>query len=193
MSNNAKNVSTGKPKIGGSVFKAPLGTSLPTNATSTLASAFKEMGYISEDGVSNEKTRDSAEIKAWGGDIVLEPQTGKTDNFKMTFIESTNIEVLKAVHGDSNVTGSALDSGVSVKENSKELEYASWVIEMILNDNVLKRIVIPSGKIKDVAEVNYKDDSAIGYECTIGTTPDSNGNTHYEYFQKQASGQSTSN
>ena len=187
MSNNANLVSTGKPKVGGSVFRAPLGTVLPTDATSDLNAAFKNMGYISEDGVSNEATRDSAEIKAWGGDIVLEPQTGKADNFKMTFIESMNVEVLKAVHGDDNVDGT-LETGMHVKENSTELPYASWVVDMILNGKVLKRLVIPSGKIKEIAEVQYKDDSAIGYEVTIGARPDSGGDTHHEYLQNKPAG-----
>ena len=191
MSTTAKNVSTGKPRVGGSVFFAPLGTTAPTDATSTLSSAFKNMGYISDDGVSKEETRDSSEIKAWGGDVVLEPQTGKSDNYKMTFIESMNLEVLKAVHGKDNVSGT-LATGVHVKANSKELDYGVWVIDTILNGDVLKRDVIPYGRIKEVAEVQYKDDSAIGYEVTIGAYPDSGGDTHHEYMQNTPSGTSES-
>ena len=94
--NSVSNVTAGKPKVGGSMFRAPAGTELPTNATSELAAAFKCLGYVSEDGVTNAISIDSEDIKAWGGDTVLTPQTGKTDTFQAALLESLNIEALKA-------------------------------------------------------------------------------------------------
>ena len=36
----------------GSVYVAPVGTTLPTSATASLNAAFTELGYVTEDGVS---------------------------------------------------------------------------------------------------------------------------------------------
>lgn len=180
---SSSHVATGKPKVAGSVYKAPAGTTLPTDATSTLASAFVSMGYISEDGVRNTISSESANIKDWGGTTVYTLETSREDTFTMTFIESLNPDVLKAVHGDSNVTGSALNSGVSVTVDSDELAACVWVVDMIMRGNTVKRIVIPNGKITDVGEVTYKKDEAIGYEVTITAAADSSGNLHYEYIK----------
>ena len=184
MSTRVENVSVGKPQITGAVFRAPQGTTLPQSALEALDGAFVDMGYISDEGWSNAKARETSEIKAWGGDVVLTPQTSKSDTFKMTFIESLNPEVLKAVQGDDNVSGT-LASGITVKENSKELDESVWVIDTIMSGGVLKRTVIPKGKITEMDDVVYKDDEAVGYGSTIQAFPDEDGNTHYEYIQSE--------
>lgn len=166
---------------GGAVFVAPFGTSLPTDATSTLDSKFENLGYISEDGVSNNNTREAEEIKAWGGDTVLSPQTGKTDTFGMTFLEVLNTNVLGLVHGSDNVSGD-LSTGIAVSVNSKELDYFVMVIDMEMTQGVFKRIVIPNGKITEMAEVVYRDNEAVGYNATITAFPGTDGDTHKEYM-----------
>ena len=184
---NAINVSTAKPRIGGAVYSAPLGTVLPTNAISEVGAEFKGLGYISEDGMSNENTPESETIKAWGGDIVATPQTEKIDTFTYTLIEATNIDVLKEIYGQSNVEGD-LDTGITIKANNQELEEHALIIDMVLKGGVLKRIVIPNGKVTEIGEVEYQDEEAIGYETTVTAIPDEAGNTHYEYLQKPAVG-----
>lgn len=67
---DAKLVTVSKPKVGGAVWRAPLGTTLPTDATAELDKAFKSLGYISEDGMTNANSPESDSIKAWGGDCL---------------------------------------------------------------------------------------------------------------------------
>lgn len=178
------NVSTGKPKIGGAIYRAPAGTTLPTDASTVLGSSFENLGYVSEDGLVNTNTASSEQIKAWGGDIVAQPQTEKPDTFVATFIEAMSVAVLKATYGDDNVSGT-LANGITVRANSTELPAAVWVVDMILGEN-MKRIVIPNGKVTEVGDIEYKDDTVIGYPLTITAFPGGFGtgddDTHKEYI-----------
>lgn len=187
MPNTATNVSTGKPKIGGAIYAAPVGSTLPTSATATLDAAFKCLGYCSDDGLTNDNSPESDNIKAWGGDIVLAVQTEKPDEFGFTLIEVMNEDVLKLVYGSQNVTG-ALAAGLTITANSKELDSWAIVVDMVLNGSGKKRIVIPNGKVKEIGTITYKDDEAIGYETTISALPDSSENTHYEYILQPVTG-----
>lgn len=179
---DATKATTSKPKIGGAIYKAPITTTLPTDATTDLADAFICLGYVSEDGIRNNNTASTGKIKAFGGDTIVTYTEEKPDTFQFTLAEALNEDVLKAVYGDNNVSGS-LSAGISIKANSEELENCAWAIELVLKNNVVKRIVIPRASITEVGEIAYGDSSLLGYEVTITALPDADGNTHYEYIK----------
>ena len=106
-----------------------------------------------------------------------------TENtFKFKIIESLNENVLKSVYGANNVTKD--ESGeIKIVANSADQEEASWVIDMIMKGNKVRRIVIPDAKITEVGDITYKDSEAIGYDVTATAVPDEDGNTHYEYIK----------
>ena len=182
MANDSTKVSAGKPKLAGAVYRAVAGTTPPTDSTTALAAAFKLLGYVSDDGLVNSNSPSATNIKAWGGDVVLAIQEEKNDTFKLTLLEVLNDEVLKAVYGSSNVTGS-FASGLTVKANSTEPADGVWAFELVMNTTTSKRIVVPHGKITEIGDITYIDNDAVGYEITITATPDTSGNTHYEYMK----------
>lgn len=180
---DAAQVTAGKPKVGGHVFRAPVGTTLPTDATTALDAAFIDMGHISEDGVTNANSPESEVINAWGGTPVLRIQSSKDDTFGLKFIAAKNLEVQKMVYGSSNITGAAFNTGVTVKANAEELEDYAYVIEMIAKGNIAHRVVLPKARPIEIGEIVYSDTEAVGYDVTLGCTADEEGNTHYEYWK----------
>lgn len=189
MSDNmVTNTSAGKPKIGGAVFSASYGSTLPASASATLDAAFQNQGYIGDSGVVNSNSMSSNPLRAWGGDVVLMTQESKDDTFQFTMIEVLNPDTLKSVYGSGNVSGT-LASGISVRANGTELPAQAWVLDMLLREGAAKRIVIPNGKITAIGDITYADNSLIGYPVTITALPYAayDGDTHREYIVRAAS------
>jgi len=186
--NSAKNVSTSSPKITGAIYYAPVGTALPTDASTALNVAFKGVGYISEEGVTRSQARSSNDVKEWGGGVVATVQTEYSETFKFKMIEALNDIVQKAVYGDTNVEGklAAASSKMTVKHNASEPKANTWVIDTVMLDGTLSRIVIPNAKITELGDLDYKKDSAIGYDVTLKAMLDDKGNTSYDYYQVPA-------
>lgn len=181
MSQIANNVTAAKPSVGGAVYVAPAGTTLPTSATSSLGDTFKSLGYISEDGITNSNSPSTDFIKAFGGDKVLPITEEREDTFQFKLLEMFNAEVLTQIYGSGNVTTG--ESEVTVKSNNTELSAYVYVIDLIMRDDRSKRIVIPVGYVSSVGDITYSDSDAVGYEVTVTAQADSDGNTHYEYIE----------
>lgn len=183
--NDAGNVSFGKPKSTGAVFVAPAGTTVPTDATTALAEAFLPMGYITDDGLVNSVKTDTETINAWGGDTVLIGQTTFGETFTVKLLE-TNVNALKAYYGAANVT--VVGEVITVKQNSAQLPPAVVVFELVLTGGRIKRIVVPNAQIADRSgDITYTDGDAIAYPTVYQALPDANGNTHTEYIAVIAS------
>ena len=177
---DAQNVSFGKPKAVGGVYIAPKGTTLPTDGTTALASAYVNMGYISEDGYVQSTETDTAEVKAWGGDTVLTAQSSFKETHTVNFIE-TNINTLKTIYGASNV--SEAGGKITVNSKSTPLDECVVVIELALTGGRVKRVVIPRAKIADRSgDISYTDEGAVTYPAKFSASPDASGNYHIEFI-----------
>lgn len=178
---NVNNVVAAKPKVAGAIYRAPLGTAIPEDATTELGAAFEEMGYVSEDGVAENISRESESIKAWGGNTVMVTQTSKEDTYSLKLIEALNITAMKATYGDDNVSGTAKD-GLTIKSNSKELGSYVYVVDSMFG-KLAFRMVIVNGAVTEIGEIVYRDNEPVGYELTITAKADADGNTAYKYIQ----------
>ena len=178
MAVTVSNIVNGKPLATGGVLVAPLGTAMPTNASTALAAAYKAVGYVGEDGVTEGGDRTTEKVKAWGGDIVKVLQTDHSLTFAFTMIETLNVDALKAIYGSANVTSTAAtaSSGTlqSINMTGAVLPHQVWAIE-VRDGNAKVRIALKDGQITEVGEVTYNDGSVVGYPVTVEAFPDSSG------------------
>lgn len=137
------NVISGRPKVSGGLYKAPLGTPLPTDATTPLADAFTEGGYIGEDGVTMNIDRNTEKIRAWGGSVVKVIQTEYGVTLNWEFLEFS-ADVLKSVFGEQNV--SETDGAITVRINDQTLPSEVIVLEIEDGDDWI-RVVAPEGQL----------------------------------------------
>ncbi len=178
---DANNVSFGKPNADGAVFVAPKGTALPADATTALAAAFKNLGFVHEDGLVNGTETDTESAMAWGGTKVLEEQTNFSENFTFSLIE-TNVDTLKFYYGDDKVTEA--DGAITVHQSAKALEEVVLVFEIAMTGNRVKRIVVPRAKMADRSgEITYVDGEPIAYPINVTALPNGEEQTtHSEYI-----------
>jgi hypothetical protein len=184
MPNNASNVISGIPLVTGGVYAAPIGTALPTSITTALNVGFVSRGYVTEDGLTKSDSRDSTEIRDWGGITVKRSQTGVSITFAFSFLEYLNAEAMKDIYGTGavTVTAATVSTGtrIALAVNGSSSPVKSWIFEM--GDGAAKvRIVIPRGQITETGDTTYSTADAAARPVTISAYPDASGNLYYEY------------
>ena len=122
MGSNAVNIGAGAAS--GMFFHAPQGTALPAYPGDTLAQAWKEVGFISQDGITWPHGRGGEPLKDWSNSIrrMLESKDNRTVAGKLI---STTKEVLQTIFGAANVTDGAATSSHGALES---VEVKSGVI-----------------------------------------------------------------
>lgn len=167
----------------GAIFSAPLGTTVPTNATATLDAAFVDSGYVSEDGLSFTPEISTTDINEWNGSLVRRIKETFNGTLSWAHLE-TNEQSLKNAFGEDAVTATA-----ATQSHGNQLSVAiagdlpaakAWVFKLKDGDNRML-IVVPNGQITGVEEVSFTSSDAITWGVTLSAYPDSAGNSIYIY------------
>lgn len=177
MALTAENV---RVAVTGAIYGAPSGTTLPTAVDTEPDGAFEELGYVSEDGVTQAIGSERNEIKAWqNGDVVRKVQTSHDVTYQLAFLETTPA-VLEAYYGNYDDSGGAGEAVVELRGDSGTRQ--AWILNVLDGDNK-QRVVIPDGEVTDQGDVVYVNGEAIQYDVTITAYPDENGVKAYLYFE----------
>lgn len=149
---NVKVATTGK------VWLAPFGTALPTGTQATPNVAFKQLGYIDENGVTESQGNSTNKIKAWqNGDTVRVVQTEHDLTYHFT-AEETNPTVLAAFYG--NYTAGVTEINALLPPTQP------WIIDAVDDVDVV-RIVIPYAQLTAKGDRHFVSGDALKYDFTI--------------------------
>ena len=178
--NNQANVSAGKGVKGGYIFSAPVGTTLPTDIETELNTAFKCLGFISEDGYVETVEEDSNDIVDLNGDLMDSSNSNRVESAQFTLAE-IKAETLKRQYGENNVT----DKGgiITVHHNSDSHSVFAYVLELVLKNGRRWRKVIPQGQSSELDDLTVASSELCQRALTMKYLTDEAGNTCYDYIE----------
>jgi hypothetical protein len=178
------NVLVGKPVLNDAIAVAPVGTAVPTDITTALNSAFKKVGFVSDDGLTESEDRSTDTVTAWGGATVATTQSSFEKTFQFTMIEFLNADAQKLLRGDVNVVSTAANgthgAQLTIKETADLPARKAMVID-IVSGAARVRHVIPSGQVTDSDDIQWTDTDPAGLNVTFSAYPDQNGVYVYTY------------
>ena len=188
--NDSTMVSLGKFKVGGYAYWAPAGTALPTDASTALPSAFKLLGYLSEDGLSITTDTDTTEVKDANGQTVMKVITSYAESYQFSMLEVLRVEAAKLRYNEDAVTGT--DKSMTIKHQMPSDNGFVLVFEIAMSGDVKDRLVIGNGTRAEFGDRKVHAGDAQVYDVTVSANDMGNGVTAIEYIGVAASASESS-
>lgn len=184
---NRANVIVGAPDLEGVGGAALIGdpitnaNDIPTSAVSELSDAIniQAVGFIGEDGITKAVEREIETIPDWNGDTVATIQSSHAVTLQLQFLEGANIAVLKAIHGDNNVTVSG--DSITITDNADETPQRSYIFNIDGGNGRKVRVVAPDAKVTEQGDTVYNRSDVVRYDVTLDCRSDSQGNKLYVF------------
>lgn len=165
MALNSANV---RVAVTGVVAVAPTGSAAPTNGSTALDAAFVDLGYVSEDGVTETRDRSTNTLRGWqNADILREVVTEASLTYAFTMVE-TKKETVELFYGN---TVTAATGGIPIVP-AKGAGRRAFVVDVVDGDEFI-RAYIPEGEVTEVGDQVYQSGEPIGYEVTLTAYPTS--------------------
>lgn len=177
---SSANVTFSKPGTSanksGYIWVAPLGTAVPTDATTELTPTFVGLGYLSEDGLTEPASFEPGDdIVAAGGDTVAQADPTFSKTWTGTCIEALNEDLLKVAYGYANVTVTNATEGedgvITVKEQAGDLEHHVIVIDEMLKGGRKRRNVMADATFLITGDISHVHTALVNFEFTITAYP----------------------
>jgi hypothetical protein len=180
---NVEQIAAPSPDTQGGVYRAPLGTALPTDTTTNLPVAWIPLGFVDDDGITIDIARPNTKQYAWGGGLIVSLQTSYSNTISFKLMQPLDPDVLKAVHSDTNVTVTPATTTAGTLTtttlNPKLNVNSAWVFNGYYQMATM-RWVVPNGRITTQRAVRWTHKTLAMYDVTLEAFPDTSGNYTYK-------------
>lgn len=155
----------------GMFFHAPAGTALPTYPSETLATAWKEVGDVSDAGITLATNKSTTVLKNWANVVKRVIMTDHNETIQAPIMDTTE-ESLKTVVGEKNVTTTAAVSGthgklVNVNLSDGDLPEPEAFLWLMKDGDAMIAIGCENGQVTATDNVSFAPGGAINWVPTI--------------------------
>lgn len=166
------------------LWVAPVGTTLPTDATTALPAAWKSAGFISQDGIEKSIKTSSSDVKAFGTlSPVRKIVTDEEVTFKISMLEHNAISL--ALYNKLPLSGAGaltITSGAfSIADGKPRVQRYSVVADLVDGANRV-RAVIEQFEVTERESQAYKAGEAIALGITATAYPGATGDSVITYY-----------
>ena len=174
-------VKLGLGRSTGMFYHATAGTSLPTDPSTSLAAAWKEVGDVSDAGITLALNKTSTNLRNWANVIKRVIMTEHSETIQAPIMDTTE-EALKTVVGEKNVTKAS--NVVTVSLSDADLPKEEAFLFVMKDGDDLIMIGCSYGQVTAVENVAFQPGSAINWTPTITAT----GDDGFKLIMKEATG-----
>lgn len=125
--------------VSGFVALAPLGTTLPTSLTASLNAAFRQVGYLDEDGMSEVHDESRGEMPLWQNRTTLEFIESAKLYIEGKFAETGSVPVTEFWYG-ATVTQTATHGSYQIQKGRTSGRMAGVFLEIFQSGD--QRLVV---------------------------------------------------
>lgn len=162
----------------GSVYVAEVGTTAPASESASLASGWKQLGFVTEDGVTFTDSKETEAVAAWQSFYPVRRIVTARDASVSFSLRQWNSDTVTLAFGGGTITEPTSGHYKYVPPTPSDVDERALLIDW-QDDTRKYRLIIPKGMVSEAVETNLTRSGSSILPITFVATPDSGDDAYY--------------